>query len=152
MPIVSHALVSRDYQLSLVKSGSVKMISAYLPDGALVTIHNLRNFNGKAAKGVGFDADLALAGGDWPSDLVPESDGRVHGQKVHLCSKNCKKSGKVFHLGEWAYLDSRDSSDDKQKPLLAALVQAGADTPVPPGLPERVPADAHAIETPNFLR
>ena len=152
MPIVSHALVSRDYQLSLVKSGSVKMISAYLPDGALVTIHNLRNFNGKAAKGVGFDADLALAGGDWPSDLVPESDGRVHGQKVHLCSKSCKKSGQVIHLGEWAYLDSGDSSDDKQNPLLAALVQAGADTPVPPGLPERVPAEEHAIETPNFLR
>ena len=51
MPIVSHALVSRDYQLSLVKSGSVKMLSAYLPDGALVTLHNLRNFHGKAAKG-----------------------------------------------------------------------------------------------------
>ena len=99
MPIVSHALVSRDYQLSLVKSGAVKMLSAYLPDGALVTTLNLRNFHGKAAEGVGFDADLALAGGDWPSDLVPESDGRVHGQKVHLCSKSCKKSGQVIHLG-----------------------------------------------------
>ena len=35
---------------------------------------------------------------------------------------------------------------------MQALVHAGADIPVPPGLPERVPADAHAIETPNFLR
>ena len=152
MPIVSRTLIAGDYLMALVKSGSVKMLSAYLPNDALVTMHNLRNFHGKEKKGVGFDADLSLADGDWPPDLVPESDGQVRNQKVHLCSKDCKKSGKVLHLDEWAYLDNADSADDKQKPLLAALVKAGAEMPVPPGLRERPPPDAHAIETPSFLR
>ena len=141
MPIVSRTLIAGDYLMALVKSGSVKMLSAYLPNDALVTMHNLRNFHGKEKKGVGFDADLSLADGDWPPDLVPASDGQVHNQKVHLCSKDCKKSGKVLHLDEWAYLDNADSADDKQKPLLAALVKAGAEMPVPPGLRERPPPD-----------
>ena len=113
MPIVSRTLIAGDYLMALVKSGSVKMLSAYLPNDALVTMHNLRNFHGKEKKGVGFDADLSLADGDWPPDLVPASDGQVRDQKVHLCSKDCKKSGKVLHLDEWAYLDNADSADDK---------------------------------------
>ena len=53
MPIVSRTLIAGDYLMALVKSGSVKMLSAYLPNDALVTMHNLRNFHGKEKKGVG---------------------------------------------------------------------------------------------------
>ena len=54
MPIVSRTLIAGDYLMAQVKSGSVKKLSAYLPNDALVTMHNLRNFHGKEKKGVGF--------------------------------------------------------------------------------------------------
>ena len=113
MPIVSRTLIAGDYLMALVKSGSVKILSAYLPNDALVTMHNLRNFHGKEKKGVGFDADLSLADGDWPPDLVPASDGQVRDQKVHLCSKDCKSKGKSVSLGGFQWYLAKKGANCK---------------------------------------
>ena len=112
MPVVTRESVSATYQINLVASGQISQIAAYLPDGqnALVIITNMRNFKGKATKGIGFTADMMLQQGAWPSDFaeLAGDTGTVHSVQFHLCTKNCKGSGTIVHLGEWAFLTTND--------------------------------------------
>ena len=136
MPVVTRESVSATYQINLVASGQINQIAADLPDGqnALVIITNMRNFKGKAAKGIGFTADMMLQQGAWPSDFaeLAGDTGTVHSVQFHLCTKNCKGSGTIVHLGEWAFLTINDaqmlSAGDPrwEQPLLRALLASNA--------------------------
>ena len=136
MPVVTRESVSATYQINLVASGQISQIAAYLPDGqdALVIITNMRNFKGKAAKGIGFTADMKLQQGAWPSDFaeLAGDTGTVNSVQFHLCTKNCKGSGTIVHLGEWAFLMINDaqmlSAGDPrwEQPLLRARLASNA--------------------------
>ena len=169
MPVVTRDSVNATYQINLVTSGQIRQISAYLPEdqNALVIITNMRDFKGKPAKGIGFTADMTLKQGAWPGDFaaLAGDTGTAHAVQIHLCTKKCKASGTIVHLGEWAFLTTEDiqmltAGDPRwDKPLLKALHASNAPAAaVPatsdqsPALATRTPPTPLAIDTPKALQ
>ena len=169
MPVVTRDSVNATYQINLVTSGQIRQISAYLPEdqNALVIITNMRDFKGKPAKGIGFTADMTLKQGAWPGDFaaLAGDTGTAHAVQIHLCTKKCKASGTIVHLGEWAFLTTEDiqmltAGDPRgDQPLLKALHASNAPAAaVPatsdqsPALATRTPPTPLAIDTPKALQ
>ena len=149
MPVVTRDSVNATYKINLVTSGQICQISAYLPEdqNALVIITNMRDFKGKPAKGIGFTADMTLKQGAWPGDFaaLAGDTGTAHAVQIHLCTKKCKASGTIVHLGEWAFLTTEDiqmltAGDPRgDQPLLKALHASNAPAAAVPATSDQTP-------------
>ena len=111
MPFVK-ASQAKDH-LELVKNGTVRKISGFVPDDngdfILVVFMNPTRMSKLNQSGLGFNADMMIAG-----SARPKKYGKLHGNLakgvfVHLCTKKtCHSFQHAVHLGEWAYLSEED--------------------------------------------
>ena len=99
--------------LELIKNGTVRKISGFVPDDngdfILVVFMNPTRMSKLNQSGLGFNADMMIAG-----SARPKKYGKLHGNLakgvfVHLCTKKtCRSFQHAVHLGEWAYLSEED--------------------------------------------
>ena len=111
MPFVK-ASQAKDH-LELIKNGTVRKISGFVPDDngdfILVVFMNPTRMSKLNQSGLGFNADMMIAG-----SARPKKYGKLHGNLakgvfVHLCTKKtCHSFQRAVHLGEWAYLSEED--------------------------------------------
>ena len=111
MPFVK-ASQAKDH-LELIKNGTVRKISGFVPDDngdfILVVFMNPTRMSKLNQSGLGFNADMMIAG-----SARPKKYGKLHGNLakgvfVHLCTKKtCHSFQHAVHLAEWAYLNEED--------------------------------------------